>query len=114
MRKIVLLIIGMIAGVILILNIGPLILLGISAWIGYLIFKQFLKSNSTTTKIMWVVLGLIVIALGLSNFYSIIGIGACIILYLIIKQWNKHDHHDDFNTNDPFVHFDDQWADLNK
>lgn len=115
MRKILLLIVGIIAAFILIFNLGPLILLAISAWLGYLIFKQFMKTDSTSAKIAWVMLGLIVIVLGLSNSYSIIGIGAGIILYIVIKQWNKEDDHKyEHKDKDPFVHFEDQWADLNK
>jgi len=115
MRKIILLIVGIIAGLILLFNIGPLILLAISAWLVYVIFKQFMKTEATSTKIMWVILGLIVVTLGLSNSYSIIGIGAGIILYIVIKQWNKEeDRPYTSQGNDPFVHFEDQWADLNK
>lgn len=115
MSKIILLIVGVIAGVVLLFNIGPLILLAVCAWVGYMIFKQFMQTDSTSAKIMWVVLGLVVLTIGLSNFYSVIGIAAGIILYLVVKRWNGQDKPlYENNNNDPFVHFEDQWADMNK
>lgn len=107
---------GLIALMILFINLGPMVLLGVSIWLLYVIFKQFIKSTSTIGKVGWIIAGLIVLGIALSNIYSVIGIAAAFGLYWIYKHWGKSD--DPVVTiidkdDDPFKNFERQWADMN-
>src|SRR5690625_5257472 len=111
MKKCLLFIGALIAVLILIANIGPLALLALSVWLLYIIFKQFVKSDSTTAKILWFIIGLVVLSLGLSNIYAVLGIAAAYVLYIIIKNWNNEDNEIQINPmkDDTFSSFDQQW-----
>ncbi|ASN04808.1 lmo0954 family membrane protein [Virgibacillus necropolis] len=116
MKKFMLFIGGLVALLILLSMLGPIILLGVSVWLLYVIFKQFIKSDSTVGKIGWVIAGLVVISIGLSNIYAVIGVAAAVALYLIIKNWksDKHESHEQTVVeDDPFKNFERQWAELN-
>lgn len=116
MKKLLFIVAGFIALMILIANLGPMLLLGISIWLLYVVFKQFVKSDSTGGKIGWAVVGLLVLSMAASNMFSIIGIGAAIVLYLIFKNWNNEDKDSSgqvIDDNDPFTNFERQWSELN-
>lgn len=110
MNKFILFLAGLVAGLLLLANLGPLVLLGLSVWLLYLVFKQFMKANSTLKKIMWGLLGLVIVSIGLSNIYAVIGIAAAYVLYIVIKKWKGEPK----QPEDPFVNFENQWGDLNK
>nr|WP_202413483.1 flagellar basal body rod protein [Virgibacillus halodenitrificans] len=107
---------GLIALFVLIANIGPMILLGLSIWLLYVVFKKFVKSDSITGKIGWIVLGLVILSITFSNIFAVIGVAAAYILYLIVSNWKK-DADDSvvkvMEDDDPFTNFERQWADLN-
>lgn len=116
MKKFLLLILAFIAVMIFIANLGPMILLGVSIWLLYVIFKQFMKSDSVGARIGWVIVGLIVLSMATANAFSMIGIAAAIILYLIFKNWNTGDRGPKEHVSDdqdPFVNFERQWSELN-
>ncbi len=107
---------GLLALLILLANIGPMILLGVSVWLLYVIFKQFVKSDSTVGKIGWVVLGLIVLSITFSNVFAVVGLVAAYVLYLIYRSWREEKNEPVVHTvdnNDPFTNFERQWAELN-
>ena len=83
MKKFLLFIVGIIALMILLANLGPIVLLGVCVWLLYLVFKQFIKANSTAAKIGWVILGLFIVSIAFSNIYAVIGIAAAYILYVV-------------------------------
>lgn len=116
MRHFLLFTVGLIAGLILLFNLGPMLLLGISIWLLYLIFKQFMKATSTAAKVGWVLLGLIVLSIGISNVYAVIGVAAAYILYWIYQNWKEEDAFDKEPTvadyNDPFTNFESEWQKL--
>lgn len=114
MRKFLLFLAGLTAAILLLANLGPMILLGLSVWLVYLVFKQFIKAETTLAKVGWVVLGLIILSIGISNMYAVIGIVAAALLYYIIKHWNEETDEPDFlnDDSDPFKHFDQQWNDI--
>lgn len=116
MKKFILFVGGLIALSILMVNLGPMVLLGFSIWLLYIIFKQFVKSDSTAGKIGWVLLGLLVLSMGLANIYAILGIVAAYGLYIIIKNW-KEEARDpvssEISDDDPFENFERQWEELN-
>lgn len=115
MKKFMLFVGGLIAFAILLVNIGPMVLLGLGIWLLYIIFKQFMKSNSTAGKVGWVILGLFTLSLVISNIWAVVGLLAAAALYYIYKSWKKDD---DITVqvidedDDPFTNFERQWAEM--
>src|SRR5690625_771005 len=93
MKKLMLLILAFIAVIILVVNLGPMILLGVSIWLLYVVFKQFVKSDSTGAKIGWVILGLIILSIATTNVFSIVGVASAIALYLDRKSTRLNSSH---------------------
>ncbi|ADU31357.1 permease [Evansella cellulosilytica] len=89
MNKIWMFVLGIVALIILIVNIGPMIVLGVSIYLLYIILKQFGKAESTTGKIGWIIAGLIVLSIGLSNIFAVIGVAALYLLYVLYKHWQE-------------------------
>ncbi|WP_042150017.1 hypothetical protein [Paucisalibacillus sp. EB02] len=115
MRKFMLFVGGLIALLVLLTNLGPMVLLGLSVWLLYIIFKKFVKSHSVAGKIGWVILGLLILGIAFSNIYAVLGIAAAFALYWIVKNWKKEEHDTIIpaDDNDPFSNFERQWAELN-
>lgn len=117
MKKFLLFFAGLVALAVLLANFGPMVLLAVSIWLIYIVFKQFMKSDSTLGKIGWVIAGLIIFTIGVANIYAVLGFAAAYALYLIVKNW-KEDSTDSIEQvveeDDPFVNFERQWAELNK
>lgn len=117
MKKVVLVTLGIIAGIIAVANIGSLIALAISALIAYAGIHYYRKSESTLLKLFWggvLIIGLIT---AISNVPAFIGIVAMIGLYYIWKNWNKEQDDNIIEhkpSSDPFVNFERQWDELNK
>ncbi len=107
---------GLAALFILLMNIGPMVLLGVSIWLLYIVFKQFLKSNSTAGKIGWVIAGLVIFGVALSNIYAVLGIVAAYVLYVIFTSWKSDEKElgtgQVLDADDPFKNFERQWAEL--
>lgn len=114
MKKFFLFIGALIAFLILLANLGPMIVLAVCIWLLYVIFKQFIKADSTASKIAWVLIGLVVISVGIPNTFAIIGIGAAFLLYVIYKKWHEHDEVQTVDEKDPFIHFEEEWQELYK
>ncbi|WP_026907306.1 hypothetical protein [Paucisalibacillus globulus] len=115
MRKFMLFVGGLIALFVLLANLGPMVLLGLSGWLLYVVFKKFVKSDSVAAKIGWIILGLFILGIAFSNIYAVIGIAAAFGLYWIVKNWKKDDHDPIVpeDNDDPFANFERQWAELN-
>lgn len=116
MKKFMLFVAGLIALIVLLVNLGPMVLLGLSVWLLYVVFKQFMKSDSIAGKVAWVIIGLIMMAIALSNIYAVLGMVAVYALYIIFKSWKKEDHDPVVHVqedDDPFTNFERQWAELN-
>lgn len=99
-------------------NLGPLILLAAGVFMLYVIFKKFTKAESTGAQVMWVILGLIVLSLTVSNIFALVGVLALYILYLMFKK-DKVGSDDKLEgsakqSSDPFINFEHQWAEMNK
>ncbi|MFC7319499.1 flagellar basal body rod protein [Halobacillus campisalis] len=115
MKKFLLFVAALIALAVLLANLGPMILLGVSVWLLYVVFKQFTKSESTAGKIGWVILGLIILSVAVSNIYAVVGLAAAYAIYWIYKNWTSTKAEDtQVQSNDPFTNFEKQWAELNK
>ncbi|WP_349409407.1 flagellar basal body rod protein [Pseudalkalibacillus sp. SCS-8] len=114
MKKIGLFILGAIAAIIAIANLGPMIGLAISLVILYYSVKQFTKTDQTSKKVLWAVVGFIALSIAASNVPAILGIAALYILYIVYKEWKKDDSVEEPKDDDPFTNFEREWAELNR
>lgn len=114
MKKFLLFLVGLVALTVLLANLGPMILLGVSLWLLYVVFKQFMKSDSTPGKVGWVVVGLIILSIAVSNIYAVTGVVAAFALYWIYKKWTSKKEAEPSKSEDPFTNFERQWAEMNK
>ncbi|UCZ52116.1 flagellar basal body rod protein [Bacillus shivajii] len=89
MNHFLLFIAALVALFVLLVNIGPMIVLAISLLLLYVVFVQFTKSRSTVGKALWFVIGFIVLSMAVANSYSLFGVVAAIVLYLIYKKWSE-------------------------
>ncbi|AUJ23194.1 flagellar basal body rod protein [Virgibacillus dokdonensis] len=117
MKKFLLFLAGLVAFMVLLANIGPMVFFALGIWLLYVIFKQFMKTDSVAGKVGWVIVGLIVLSITISNMFALIGVVAIVALYMIYKSWKKDDddpvvHH--IKEDDPFTNFEREWAELNK
>lgn len=113
MKKFGLFLLGGIAALVLLANFGPLVGLLISLIITYYSLKQFLKADSTFTKVVWALVGLAGLSISIANIPALIGIVAIYILYIVYKKWNEK-RHIVVEEKDPFVHFEKEWSELNR
>lgn len=95
-------------------NVGPLVGLAISLVLLYYAVKGFMKTDSTAAKIMWVIFGLIALAMSASNVPAIVAVAAAYVLYLCYKKWKQTDEVKVEKSEDPFTNFEKQWAELKK
>ncbi|MRG87317.1 lmo0954 family membrane protein [Salinibacillus xinjiangensis] len=116
MKKFILFVLGLAALMVLLANMGPMILLAVSVWLLYVVFKQFMKADSLGKKIGWTILGLFILSITFSNIFAVMGLVAAYGLYLIYKEWKQDKHSDSYTSDqsDPFVNFEREWAELNK
>lgn len=112
MKKVGLFIIGFIALMVVLANVGPLISLAICTVVLYFTFRQFMKSESKGAKIAWAIISTVMLIAAVSHFPAIVGLVAAYILYLVYKKWNQKDE-GIIEDADPFMNFERQWKDLN-
>lgn len=116
MKTFLLFLLAIVALFIFLANLGPLILLGVGVFLLYVIFKKFTKAESTGAQVLWVILGLIVLSMTVSNIFALVGLLTLYILYLMFKK-NK-DGVDDTSepavkqSSDPFTNFEREWAQM--
>jgi len=113
LKKIGLLLAGGIAVLVLMFHLGPLVGLAISLAILYYAVKKFFKADSTFGKIIWALIGLAALMVSVSNVPALIAIVAAYVLYVVYKKWNEPKEVVQV-VDDPFVHFEKQWAELQK
>lgn len=114
-KKFMLFILGLVALLVLLVNLGPMVLLGAGVWLLYVVFKAFLKTNSMVKKVGLIILGLFIAGITICNIYAVIGIAAGYVLYMVYRKWKSEGHREsDKWTDDPFMNFERQWAEMNK
>ncbi len=113
MNKFWMAVIGIIAGIIALSNLGPIIGLAFSGVIVYIGVHYYMKSNSTAAKILWAIVGVAGALSAVSNVPAIIGILAIAVLWYIYKKWNEETVSTPVK-NDPFTNFEKQWDKLTK
>lgn len=119
MQKFGLIILGGIAAIILLANIGPIAIFAISLVILYYAFKGFMNAGTSLSKIAWAIFGLILFSSVAANVPALVGLLAAVILYFVFKKWNENDDDTEAPTTakeetDPFVNFEKEWAELKK
>lgn len=112
MKKTGLVLIGVVAAVIFLSNLGSLLGMILSLGVLYVATKKFIKADSTTGKVIWGLIGFIGLSTAVANMPAILGILAIYILYVVYKKWNGLDEEKD--DNDPFTNFEKQWDELKK
>ena len=112
MNKFMLFLVGGVAILVIASNLGHVVGLAVSLLLLYLIVKQFLKTDSTSMKIIWGIIGFIVLGGAAANIPAILAIAAAYVLYLVYKNWNGHNPKE--KKDDPFANFEKQWAKLKK
>ncbi len=120
MKKIGLFILGGIAAIILLANIGPIAIFAISLVILYYVFKGFMNADTSFSKIAWAILGLILLSSVASNVPALVGLIAAVVLYFVFKSWDEVDRSSEApltnekQETDPFVNFEKEWAELKR
>lgn len=115
MKRFGLFLIGAIAAIILLHSIGPMVGLVVSLAILYFIYKQFIKSESTLWKVVWIIVGLMILSSTIHHIPALIGVGAAYVLYLVYKEWTKNKYTSVKEAkDDPFVNFEKQWDELKR
>lgn len=117
MKKIALFVVGIIAGIIAVSNLGSMIGLVLSALIAYAGIHYYQKNDAALLKLFWGGVLIIGLLTAISNIPAFVGIVALISLYYVWKSWEKEQDDtiiEEPRTNDPFVNFEKQWYELNK
>ncbi|WP_203332062.1 ABC transporter permease [Planococcus beigongshangi] len=113
MNKFWMTIIGIIAGIIALSNLGPMIGLAFSGLIIYIGVKYYLTAGSTGAKIWWGFVAAAGAISAVSNVPAIFGVLALAVLWYVYKNWNE----EKFSApvkNDPFTNFEKEWNKLTK
>ncbi|KOP73706.1 MULTISPECIES: hypothetical protein [Priestia] len=113
MKKVGLFLIGAVAAIVLLANAGPMVGLALGLVILYVAFKGFVKAEAPFKKWLWGFIGVVVLLTTVSNLPALAGIIAAVVLYLVYKKWNSSSPIKT-EKEDPFKHFERQWADLNQ
>jgi lia operon protein LiaI len=79
----------------------------------YVAFKGFVKAEAPFKKWLWGFIGVVVLLTTVSNLPALAGIIAAVVLYIVYKKWNSSSPIKT-EKEDPFKHFERQWADLNQ
>lgn len=116
MKKFGLLLLGIVAGIVAVSNLGPLLALAISALIAYAGFHYYRKSDSTVTKIFWGIVLVVGLLTAISNVPAFIGIIALVGVYYAWRKWKGTENNNviQAESGDPFVNFERQWNELTK
>ncbi|WP_438314486.1 ABC transporter permease [Sporosarcina sp. FA9] len=115
MKKFGLVLLGIVAGIVVLANLGSLLALVISVAIAYAGFHYFRKSNSTFPKLFWGVVLLIGIITAISNVPAFIGIIALFGVLYVWRKWKGVEKSSIVQqSKDPFVNFERQWNEITK
>lgn len=116
MKKIILLFLGFLAGIIVLVNLDSLLALAFSIFVAYIGFYYYKKSDSQATKMLWGGIILIGLFTALSNVSGFFGVLAVLATLYIWHQWRskEKDKVIPSSANDPFVNFERQWDEITK
>ena len=114
MKKLGLFTLGIIAGLMVILNLGSIIALALTGAIALAGFHYWRKSQSMFAKIFWMTVLVISLISSISNIGAFVGIIALIGVYYVYRKWNDRDTNSEITSDDPFTNFERQWSELTK
>ncbi len=113
MKNLGIIIIAIIAGFIVIGNLGSILVLAITLGGLYFVFKQYLKAADRNGKIIWGIIGLIILMVAISNLPAFIGLAAMALLYYLYMNY-KEEKTEKVNNEDPFKKFEKEWEELSR
>ncbi|WP_066188267.1 MULTISPECIES: lmo0954 family membrane protein [Gracilibacillus] len=87
---------AIIAGIVLLTNLGSIIMLAISVLIAYYGVKKFILADTTGSKVGWAIVVLIGVSMSLSNIPALIGIAALVVLYYAYKKYQEEKQSKDY------------------
>lgn len=114
MKKLGLLTLGIIAGLLAVLNVGSIIALALTAALALAGFHYWRKSHSMFAKIFWMTVLVVGLISSISNIGAFVGIIALIGVYYVYRKWNERDMNPNITSDDPFTNFERQWNELTK
>ena len=95
MRTFGVFLLAVIAVFLLLANAGPLVILAIGVWLLYLIFRQFVKASTTGGKIVWLLLGVLVLSFTVPNVFGLLAVLGAYVLYVLFFRKDGEQHHDE-------------------
>ncbi|PIC79327.1 ABC transporter permease [Sporosarcina sp. P18a] len=114
MKTLGLVLLGIIAGLAFVLNVGPIIALAITGAIALVSYHYWRKSQSMFAKVFWMAILIISVIGSISNIGAFIGIIALIGVYYVYRKWKDRNVNPNVISNDPFTNFERQWNELTK
>ncbi|WP_342542248.1 ABC transporter permease [Paenisporosarcina sp. FSL H8-0542] len=118
MKKFGLIVVGVIAGIVALVNLGPLLGLALSALLVFAGMHFYLKGGSKLAKISWIAVGIIGLLTAVANVPGFFGILAIAGLWYVIREWKQQpitfSAPMTATSSDPFINFEKQWNELNK
>ena len=118
MKKFGLVFIGVVAGIVALVNLGPLLGLALSALLVFAGMHYYLKGGSTLSKVFWVAVGITGLLTAVANVPGFFGIIAIAGLWYVVRKWKQQSFAPSNQatafSSDPFTNFEKQWQELNK
>ncbi|WP_303967451.1 ABC transporter permease [Sporosarcina ureae] len=114
MKKIGLFLLGIIAGLAAVLNLGSIVVLAVTGAIALVSYHYWRKSHSIFAKVFWMTVLVISVISSISNIGAFIGIVAVIGIYYVYRKWNDRNVNPNVISDDPFTNFERQWNELTK
>ncbi|NLY79994.1 MAG: ABC transporter permease [Lysinibacillus sp.] len=116
MKKLLILLAGVVAVCIVLATAGPLIGLAFALALVFLGMHYYVKSKSLLSKVLWIFIGFIGVLMAVSNIPALIGLVAIIVLYILYKMWKDEEVSLDIvkKDDDPFTNFENEWSKITK
>ncbi|MGB2992213.1 MAG: ABC transporter permease [Paenisporosarcina sp.] len=118
MKKFGLIVMGTIAGIVALVNLGSLLGLALSALLVFAGMHFYLKGGSTLSKVLWIAVGIIGLLTAVANVPGFFGILAIVGLWYVVRKWKQQPlvlaNQATAFSSDPFTNFEKQWQELNK
>lgn len=115
MKKFLLVVFGIIAAIVALVNIGSIVALALSTAAALAGWHYFRKSDSAIGRILWGIILLVGVLTGISNIPAFIGLLAAAGAYYAWRKWKvKQNVNSNVIDADPFTKFEKQWNEFTK